>query len=536
VSRIYVSALLAIFSISASAATFTVTNTSDSGPGSLRDAIALANAAPGTDTINFTVTGTITVTSGVLRITSPMTIVGPGAASLAIDGNADRLLAISEDPATSPACPALTAPADYLVTISGLTLQNGRRNTEATGGAIVAAHSVVLDSVIIRDSIAKQGGGVSFLAQYPNQSLTITNSQFINNIAKPLSAITGGQDSGGGLFIGENCNARTTPVAVSISNSLFTGNQVQPVTLSGYGGAINTFSDANITITDTRIVGNSVVPPSPPVTGAQYFGGGVYGRSKSVRIERSEISDNTAVLGGGLRFFNDIASDQSPATALAVKLVNSTVSGNAVTTTGGGIDVFGNVALEADNSTISANSSPTGNTGGIRVGIGNTSPVGATTTPPTVTLVSSIVAGNIGGGVDIGAGNVASLVVNATQSLVGVLGTNVTVTAGNLTGVAPQLGPLAFNGGNTRTQAILPGSPAIDAGSNPLGLTTDQRGTGFPRTINGGTDIGAYESALTPIPPPPSTTAFIPTLSEYALALLALLLAGMSAFFIRRRT
>ncbi len=57
------------------------------------------------------------------------------------------------------------------------------------------------------------------------------------------------------------------------------------------------------------------------------------------------------------------------------------------------------------------------------------------------------------------------------------------------------LGPLAPNGGPTRTHALLPGSPAIDAGSNPLGLTTDQRGTGFPRVLGGTADMGAHESA-----------------------------------------
>src|SRR5262245_62592708 len=47
---------------------------------------------------------------------------------------------------------------------------------------------------------------------------------------------------------------------------------------------------------------------------------------------------------------------------------------------------------------------------------------------------------------------------------------------GNLVGVDPRLGPLADNGGPTPTHALLPGSPALDAGSNPLGLSADQRG------------------------------------------------------------
>src|SRR4051794_14027954 len=64
--------------------TITVTNTNDSGAGSLRQAIA--DAVSG-DTINFSVTGTITLTSGQLSIGKNLTIQGPGANLLSISGN-----------------------------------------------------------------------------------------------------------------------------------------------------------------------------------------------------------------------------------------------------------------------------------------------------------------------------------------------------------------------------------------------------------------------------------------------------------------
>ncbi len=55
----------------------------------------------------------------------------------------------------------------------------------------------------------------------------------------------------------------------------------------------------------------------------------------------------------------------------------------------------------------------------------------------------------------------------------------------------PKLGPLADNGGPTLTMALLPGSPAIDAGNTSLAPTTDQRG--FPRPAGLAADIGAFE-------------------------------------------
>jgi hypothetical protein len=63
---------------------------------------------------------------------------------------------------------------------------------------------------------------------------------------------------------------------------------------------------------------------------------------------------------------------------------------------------------------------------------------------------------------------------------------------GDIVGVDPMLTLLAANGGLTPTIALSRVSPAIDAGSNPLGLTTGQRGYG-PRNVGGLTDIGAYE-------------------------------------------
>ncbi len=80
---------MAIYSLPAGAATFTVTSLNDSGPGSLRQAVLDANATFGPDTIEFQagLTGTITLTTGEIQITDALTLNGPGAGVLAISGN-----------------------------------------------------------------------------------------------------------------------------------------------------------------------------------------------------------------------------------------------------------------------------------------------------------------------------------------------------------------------------------------------------------------------------------------------------------------
>ena len=185
------------------------------------------------------------------------------------------------------------------------------------------------------------------------------------------------------------------------------------------------------------------------------------------------------------------------------------------TRSSGGINVHANVAVTIANSTVSDNAAPATRTGGIAISNGPTNPPSATNaTPPTLTLVSSIVANSANNTADIG-GLPSTFIpspytVNATNSLVGLApGANFVVTgAGNLIGADPQLAALAFNGGPTRTHALLAGSPAIDAGSNPFALPTDQRGDGFARVSGTAADMGAYEvPAGAPVNHPPVANA-----------------------------
>jgi uncharacterized delta-60 repeat protein len=504
--------------------TFTVTNLNDSGAGSLRDAIGQANANPGPDVVNFAggLTGTIVLTSGQIQISGPLSIEGPGAGVLTIDGNGvanvtpwSRIFSIY---VADLACPDLDGP-DYLVAISGLRLTNGRnRNSGGSGGAIYTHHSLALDSVVIDNSAARAGGGVSFLVQYPGQTLTVANSTFLDNRATELVAPTGVTSaSGGAIHVSQRCaNAldlpHTEPVSVAIANSEFRRNASQPTTLNGRGGALRSYSLADIAITDTIVVDNHADAPDPPASGRNYHGGGFDGTAKSLRIERSEIAENTAwdVTGadvtrsGAMHLYKDAVDRQGQSDAMAVKIVNSTISGNASSATAGAMVAFGNIALEIVNSTVSDNVAAPTRTGGVIASLGATNPVsGSNTARPTVRLVSSILANNSSSGGDFAAG-VATLgpfTVTATSSLFEKFCASPTCAitvagSGNVLGVDPMLDVLASNPPTawTRTHALLPGSPAINTGSNPLGLAFDQRGAGFPRTIGAGTDMGAYES------------------------------------------
>src|SRR3954447_4128353 len=105
--------------VSSSAAMITVTNTNDNGPGSLRQAIT--DAASG-DTINFSVIGTITLTTGQLVIDKNLGIKGPGANQLLVSGNnASRVFYVDS---------GVTA------ALAGITIKDGNSYSDPGGGGI----------------------------------------------------------------------------------------------------------------------------------------------------------------------------------------------------------------------------------------------------------------------------------------------------------------------------------------------------------------------------------------------------------------
>ena len=118
-----------------------------------------------------------------------------------------------------------------------------------------------------------------------------------------------------------------------------------------------------------------------------------------------------------------------------------------------------------------------------------------------VTIGNSIIAGNTNDQND--GPNCLGTIISLGYNLVGIISNcNFTTATGDLINAVPLLDPLLDNGGPTFTHALLPGSPAIDAG-NPAGctdqdgslLTTDQRGVARPQ--GGRCDIGAFELDVT---------------------------------------
>ncbi|PYL50555.1 MAG: hypothetical protein DMF33_12480, partial [Verrucomicrobia bacterium] len=402
--------VLCAMGISARADVITVTNTNDSGPGSLRQALADANDG---DTIEFAVTGTIGLTSGELLVVKNITISGPGAENLALNGNAKSTV-------------FHIAPGET-VTISGLTITNGY--TSGFGGGIHNDHaSLTLNNctVTANNGSSFEGGGISNDAENSGSaSLEISNCSVTNN-------------SGGGIY----------------NDAL--------------GGGV-----ATMNITGTSLTNNS--------------GGAIYSRgwlctfcphgTATVQITNSSITGNGSTPNGGA-IYSDTGGPCCPVT---VSLSNSTVSGNA----GAGVYYSIEAAITVSNSTISGNTE-----GGIYAELG--APTGGSTVINSTLSDNHVEIWNGGAyfkntifNVSPGGHSIVSDGFNTIMSN----GYNVSSDdgAGYLNGPGdqintdPMLGPLQDNGGPTFTHALLPDSPAFNAGDPNFTPPPfyDQRGVGF---------------------------------------------------------
>jgi hypothetical protein len=247
------------------------------------------------------------------------------------------------------------------------------------------------------------------------------------------------RDVGGGLY-----NTGTLTVTASLVSQNF----------AKFGGGLT--NCGTLMLTSSTVSDNF----------ASSVGGGLHNTGR-LRLIASTVNGNSASGGGGLANYGTLS------------LSASTVTGNSATFYGGGLGNFVSGGLTLTGSTVSGNTAESG--GGLH-------------NVHTLTLTSSIVANNpIGRDCNLYSGAITSKGYNFDSD------TSCRLAAPtDRSGADPRLGPLQDNGGPTFTQALLPGSPALDAmpwGTNGCGTTlySDQRWQARPEAGGGACDIGAYE-------------------------------------------
>jgi hypothetical protein len=255
-------------------------------------------------------------------------------------------------------------------------------------------------------------------------------------------------------------------------------------------------------------------------------GGGIYSEGGSLHVVDSTVDNNESRWGGGLFVSVDDNSDVVEISGSAIYQNTALINGN--TGLGGGLFVrtwASGANLSMVNTTVSGNTAA--HSAGIRVDDGSHLVIVNSTITDNHAIPG--LDGSQGGGISvlswanleiynsILADNTATngfadivrwsqITATGTNNLIGNVGNSGLSTSTNIVGVSPDLAPLGYYGGETRTHALLPTSAAIDAGSDAsasaYGLTTDQRGhnrrlyrgTGVPADV---VDIGAYEVGLT---------------------------------------
>ena len=213
------------------------------------------------------------------------------------------------------------------------------------------------------------------------------------------------------------------------------------------------YTDGKLTVANSTFSGNSA-----------QNGGAIFIRSGMVDISSSTFLDNSASnAGGGILNWTG-----------SMKVTNSTFSGNSANQGGG---IYNDVSsLTLKNSTFSGNSATTGS------GLYNAG---------SLDFFNNLLA-NASSGEDCFNEDGAGVISTNDRNLVE-FNAATPNNCGTPTLISdPKLGPLDDNGGLTRTLALLPGSPAINAGDDTSCVATDQRGVTRPQGVH--CDMGAYEA------------------------------------------
>jgi hypothetical protein len=327
----------------------------------------------------------------------------------------------------------------------------------------------VISSVI---TIAGQGSTIARASGAPEFRLLTVNGT--GDLTLQETTASGGASTG---YPGRGSGVANYGGTLTITNSTISGN-----TSRDAGGGVNNEYGGTLTITNSTIAGNA--------------GGGV-GNSGTLTITNSTISGNTASYGGG-----GVANYGGTLT-----ITNSTIAGNTASYGGGGVanlaSFYGDFGVIPGTLTIT-NSTISGNTADTRDG-------GVANVGSDLTLIRTLVSGNTAP-VTPEVFNDGAVVADS-HNLFGVDGdAGVVGFSPDPTDVVPPAGvrlpailepTLALHGGRTQTLALVPGSPAIDAGgpvcldAEGNSLRTDQRGR--PRPVDGNgdglvaCDIGAFE-------------------------------------------
>lgn len=279
-----------------------VTNTADSGPGSLRQAVLDANVFESVgDVINFSpgvfgAGATITLNTSV-PITNAVTIEGLGRSKVVVAGaGTDRLFVVDGSGVFDVTFKSLTLTGGNAAATSGV----GRRG----GVAVVQDERVTIDDCLVSNNISAMEGGV--IGANGPANITLVNSTFTGNSAAQDGGVLYFYD--GGDFTINGCtlsgNTSSAPLygggavyffgsaadgTLDIVNSTISGNFSN---ISGGGVAVRTFG-GNLRVRNSTIVANSAGGLSPGQGGG---GIAVIGGTGSVSLESSIVSGNTAPL------------------------------------------------------------------------------------------------------------------------------------------------------------------------------------------------------------------------------------------------
>ncbi len=303
-------------------------------------------------------------------------------------------------------------------------------------------------------------------------------------LSLPLAVAFANTDTSGIASISFDPGVFGTSQTITLTGSqLELSNTSEAETITGPAAGV-TISGARLSRVFQVDTGVTATITGLTITGGLTAGnGGGVGNSGTLTVTDCTVNGNTAGIGAGPADGGGIYNDGT------LTVTDSTVTanfadGNYLASSGGGL--FNSGTLNVTSSTITANFARYYGEGG-----------GLQNSGGTATLTNTIVTDNK---TYFGAGDIAGTV-TGTYNLIGTGGSGGLANAvgGNLVGVAqPGLGVLGHYGGPTETIPLLPGSPAIDAGTSTGAPATDQRGEGRV----GAVDIGAFESqgfTMTPV-------------------------------------